>query len=171
MTNTLRLLMPQWQGGNKPPYAFGAKLLAWLVPAAGDTPQVEVPIAPDNGENLPMENGVVARSVLLKQLRSARKIIEAYQPNRIIVFGGDCLVSQAPFSYLNEKYDGELGVLWLDAHADVSTPAMSNHEHTMVLGNLLGEGDTEFASEVKLPIKANMVIELFGNFSFRAHFH
>lgn len=26
--STLRLLMPQWQGGNNPPYHFGAQLLA-----------------------------------------------------------------------------------------------------------------------------------------------
>ena len=27
---TLRLLFPQWQGGNNPPYYLGAKLLDWL---------------------------------------------------------------------------------------------------------------------------------------------
>lgn len=158
MTNTLRLLMPQWQGGNNPSYAFGAKLLAWLAPAAGSTPQVEVPMEPDNGKDLLMENGVVARSILLKQLQSARKVIEAYQPDRIIVFGGDCLVSQAPFAYLNERYDGKLGVLWLDAHPDVSTPAMYENAHAMVLGNLLGEGEPEFTSKVKLPISSDMVM-------------
>ena len=31
---TLRLLFPQWQGGNNPPYYLGAKLLDWLAPAA-----------------------------------------------------------------------------------------------------------------------------------------
>ena len=34
---TLRLLMPQWQGGNNPPYHFGARLLSWLAPAASGT--------------------------------------------------------------------------------------------------------------------------------------
>lgn len=29
---TVRLLMPQWQGGNNPNYSFGAELLAWLAP-------------------------------------------------------------------------------------------------------------------------------------------
>ncbi len=29
---TVRLLMPQWQGGNNPHYSFGAELLAWLAP-------------------------------------------------------------------------------------------------------------------------------------------
>ena len=158
MSNTLRLLMPQWQGGNNPPYAFGAKLLAWLAPAAGDTPQVKVPVEPYKGTELPRENGVVARSVLLQQLQSASKIIEAYQPDRIIVFGGDCLVSQAPFAYLNERYQGKLGVLWLDAHPDVSTPDMYKHEHAMVLGNLLGEGDPEFAAKVKVRVDPKLVM-------------
>jgi hypothetical protein len=33
--STLRLLMPQWQGGgNRPAYHLGAQLLAWLAPAS-----------------------------------------------------------------------------------------------------------------------------------------
>lgn len=158
MNNTLRLLMPQWQGGNNPPYYFGAQLLAWLAPAAGDVPQVEVPVEPDNGQALSREGGVIARSVLLRQLAAAERIIAEHQPERIIVFGGDCLVSQAPFAYLNERYEGKLGVLWLDAHPDVSTPEMSHHEHAMVLGNLLGEGDPEFAARVKQPVNSQLVM-------------
>lgn len=158
MSKTLRLLMPQWQGGNNPPYSFGAKLLAWLAPDPGNIPQVEVPIEPYDGIPLPMEKGVAGRSVLLRQLNAADHIIQDHQPDRIIVFGGDCLASQAPFAYLNERYDGKLGILWLDAHPDVSTPAMHNHEHAMVLGNLLGEGDPEFAAEVRLHVKPQMVM-------------
>ena len=155
---TLRLLMPQWQGGNNPAYAMGARLLAWLAPPAGETPQVEVPVEPFDGSELPREGGVVAQSVLLRQARSARKIIEAYEPDRVIVFGGDCLVSQAPFAYLNERYGGRLGVLWIDAHADVCTPEMHRHEHAMVLGNLLGEGDASFSAEVGVPLKPECVM-------------
>lgn len=158
MSDTLRLLMPQWQGGNNPPYSFGAKLLAWLAPSAGDTPQVEVPVSPYDDTELPTENGVFAQSVLLRQLRSARQIIDAHQPKRIIVFGGDCLVSQAPFAYLNEIFEGKLGVLWLDAHPDVSTPGMHINEHAMVLGNLLGEGDPAFSAEVKSPLNPELVM-------------
>lgn len=149
--------MPQWQGGNNELYSLGARLLAWLAPESKN-PLVEVPIAV-HGETEPKkENGVVAQSELLRQLKSARKIIEAYEPERIVVFGGDCLVSQAPFAYLNERYRGELGVLWLDAHPDVSTPDFFQHEHAMVLGNLLGEGDPKFAAEVRIPIKSDRVM-------------
>lgn len=158
MSDTLRLIMPQWQGGNNPPYSFGAKLLAWLAPEAGNIPQVEVPVIPYDGSELPTENGVFAQTVLLQQQRSARKIIEAHQPERIIVFGGDCLVSQAPFAYLNEKYHGKLGVLWLDSHPDVSTPEMYINEHAMVLGNLLGEGDPVFSKEVKMPLNPELIM-------------
>lgn len=158
MSNTLRLLMPQWQGGNNPSYYFGAKLLAWLAPEAGNVPQVEVPVTPYDETELLLENGVRAQSILLSQLNSAKSLIEAYHPDRIIVFGGDCHVSQAPFAYLNERYGGQLGVLWLDAHPDVSTPAIFSHEHAMVLGNLLGEGDPIFAAAVKCPIKPEFVM-------------
>lgn len=158
MSDTLRLIMPQWQGGNNPSYSFGAKLLAWLAPEAGNIPQVEVPVIPYDGSELPTENGVFAQTVLLQQQRSARKIIEAHQPERIIVFGGDCLVSQAPFAYLNEKYHGKLGVLWLDSHPDVSTPEMYINEHAMVLGNLLGEGDPVFSKEVKMPLNPELIM-------------
>lgn len=41
---TLRLLMPQWQGGNNPPYILGAHLLNWLAPKT-DGPFEEVPVA------------------------------------------------------------------------------------------------------------------------------
>ena len=60
MPDTLRLLMPQWQGGNNPAYSLGARLLAWLAPQTGDTPQIEVPVEPYNGSALSEENGVVA---------------------------------------------------------------------------------------------------------------
>ncbi len=156
-SKTLRLLFPQWQGGNNKLYSLGAKLLAWLAPE-NNYPLVEVPVEPADETKPEKENGVVAQSALLKQLKSAQNIIDANKPDRIVVFGGDCLVSQAPFAYLNEKYEGKLGVLWIDAHPDVSTPEMYHHEHAMVLGNLLGEGDPKFSAEVKMPLKPAQIM-------------
>lgn len=157
MSKTIQLLMPQWQGGNNAvAYPFGARLLAWLAPESG-IPLIEVPVERYNG-SVAIDNGIVERQALMKQLRAARHIIDAHSPERIIVYGGDCLVSQAPFAYLNEYYNGELGVLWVDAHPDVTTPKDFAHAHAMVLGNLLGEGDAEFAAEVKLPIKPENVM-------------
>ena len=154
---TIRLLMPQWQGGNNPDYMLGARLLAWLAPDSTD-PVIEVPVESVGHEELAIENGILARSALLKQLGAARAIIDREAPDRIIVFGGDCLVDQAPFAYLNERHAGKLGVLWIDAHPDVATPGERSTGHTMVLGSLLGQGDPEFAATVTVPLAPERVM-------------
>ncbi|QVY63443.1 arginase family protein [Cytobacillus gottheilii] len=157
MTNkTIRLLMPQWQGGNNPNYSFGAELLAWLAPQ-NEQPLIRVPLHEPEGNQLEVERGIFGRNQVMNQLKSAQQIIAAHQPDKIIIFGGDCLVEQAPFAYLNERYNGELGLIWIDSHPDISTPKQFENSHTMVLGNLLGEGDKEFANEVKVPIKPGNV--------------
>lgn len=161
MTNTsattLRLLFPQWQGGNNPAYHFGSRLLNWLAPeATGPVEQVEV--ARPDGEALRAEDGIVARRALLAQAGDARRLIDKHRPDRLVVLGGDCLVDLAPFAYLNERYGGDLAVLWVDTHPDVITPNESGHGHTMVLGNLLGEGDAEFLQAVERPLKPRNVM-------------
>ena len=149
--------MPQWQGGNNPHAYLGAKLLAWLAPQSA-SPLIEVPVPTPNGKDAIAVDGINHRAALIKQLDATDAIIRANSPDKIVVFGGDCLVSQAPFAYLNEKYDGQLGVLWLDSHPDIKTPKDYPNAHTMVLGNLLGEGDAEFAGRVKVPLKSQNVM-------------
>jgi Arginase/agmatinase/formimionoglutamate hydrolase, arginase family len=155
---TLRLLFPQWQGGNVPDYVIGARLLDWLAPETADMVKAEVPVPLSDGTELKIDGGVFGRAAVKRQLEDAARIIEEQDPDRIIVFGGDCHVSQAPFDYLNGKYDRKLGVLWLDSHPDVSTLAMHDQENAMVLGNLLGEGDPDFAGEVKTPLDPSRVM-------------
>ena len=64
----------------------------------------------------------------------------------MVILGGDCLVDLAPFAYLNERYAGDLAVLWVDAHPDVLTPADFANAHAMVLGNLLGYSKEQIAA-------------------------
>lgn len=155
---TLRLNMPQWQGGNDPGYHFGSQLLQWLAPAP-DGPVETVPVPPpEPGEELAVDNGVVARAALLEQARAARRAIEKHKPDRIVTLGGDCLVDLAPMAYLNLRYDGKLGVLWVDSHPDVMTPKDYAHAHAHVLGALLGRGDADFSREVERPIAPSRVM-------------
>ncbi|QQK78406.1 arginase family protein [Salicibibacter cibarius] len=149
------MVMPQWQGGNNPNYSLGSDLLAWLAPES-EQPFVRVPVSED--ASISEKNGIVARGHLLKQLEAADHIIQAHKPDRIVMFGGDCLANQAPLAYLNERYNGELGLLWIDAHPDVTTPKQMQNAHAMVLGNLLGEGDQEFANHVKTPFDPKKVM-------------
>ncbi|MFP7222842.1 arginase family protein [Priestia filamentosa] len=152
---TLRLLMPQWQGGNNSPYVLGAHLLNWLAPKTNG-PFEEVPI--DLDSSLEIEQGIVAKSALLTQARSAKSLIQKHSPDSIIILGGDCGVELAPFAYLNERYDGETALLWVDSHPDVSIPEDFPNHHAHVLANLLGVGDKEFVAEVPRPFKPEQVL-------------
>ncbi|HMN74437.1 MAG TPA: arginase family protein [Burkholderiaceae bacterium] len=147
-SKTLRLNMPQWQGGTEPAYRFGAELLRWLAPAH-DGPQETVEVPADDGQPLATEQGIEARAALLSQARAARAAIERHRPDRIVALGGDCLIDLAPMAYLNRRYEGRLGVLWVDAHPDVMSPAEFSHAHAHVLGMLLGRGDADFTAEVE----------------------
>jgi arginase len=155
---TLRLHMPQWQGGNVHDYYFGSQLLAWLARAAnGPVETVPVP-EPTPGETLEVENGMLARAALLQQARAARQAIEKHRPHRIVTLGGDCLIALAPMAYLNTRYGGNLGVLWVDAHPDVLTPKDFAQGNAMVLGALLGRGDAELVGEVDTPLQPSRVM-------------
>lgn len=154
---SLRLDFPQWQGGNNPSYAFGSEMLSWLAPAPSGASEL-VTVAPSSEQLMRLEDGIFGRQVLLEQAKEARRLIDLHQPDRIVTLGGDCFVSLSPFAYLNEKYEGELAVLWVDAHPDVMTKDVFQNAHAMVMGNLLGEGETDFTNMVVQPIKPDRVM-------------
>ena len=158
MNKTLRLILPQWQGGVNPDYLFGAELLAFIAPPSGQDETVRIAVDQETSLPLPVENGVEGERALLWQLRETSVVVEARAPDRVIVFGGDCSVSQAPFDYLSGKYGKGLGIIWLDAHPDIATPQHSTHAHEMVLGSIMGRGAPSFAARMKHPIDARRVI-------------
>ena len=104
----LRLLMPQWQGGNNHAYHFGAQLLAWLAPAT-DGPIEIVDITFDEHRQLKNENGIVGRSEIIPQLFSAKALIEKHMPEELVVLGGDCLVDLVPFVRIPAKVNTDSG--------------------------------------------------------------
>jgi arginase len=157
-TTTLRLNIPQWQGGNMHDYHFGSALLAWLAPPTnGPVETVPVP-EPRPGETLEVENGILGRKTLLRQARATRAAIEKHRPDRIVTLGGDCLIDLAPMAYLNTRYGGNLGVLWVDAHPDVLTPKDFAQGNAQVLGALLRRGDPDLVGEVDTPVKPSRVM-------------
>lgn len=154
---TLRLVFPLWQGGNNPPYYLGCKLLEWLAPAPSG-PVEEVPVPPPDGQALVEDNKLVGRQVVLEQLRSARALIDKHLPDRLVTLGGDCLVDLVPFAYLNEHYDGDLAVIWIDTHPDIMTTEQFNHAHAMVLSTLMGNGDPELVKNVPRHVEPKNIL-------------
>lgn len=140
--STLRLLFPQWQGGNNPPYFLGAHLLNWLAPVSNDLFE-EVPVAKPSS-NFQTKDHIYGKEILLEQAKSAKDILEKHNPDRIVVLGGDCSVDLVPFSFLNQKYDDDVAVIWADAHPDVDQPEQFENHHAHVVSNLIGVGDKDF---------------------------
>lgn len=155
-SKTIRLLMPQWQGGNNPLYHLGAELLAFLAPQT-DIPSFKVPVT-EPGKPLQTESGIIGRTQIVNQLKNAYDIIEKEKPDKIIMFGGDCLVDLAPFSYLSTIYGDSFGILWLDAHPDVMTPKQFANSHAHVLGALMGNGDQDLTKDVETPVPAQRIM-------------
>ena len=94
----------------------------------------------------------------VKKLNQAYKILNEKSPTHVIVFGGDCSVSQAPFDYLKGKYGENIGIIWFDAHPDVSGPNDSSHLHEYVLADLMGQNPDSKITKVNNPYNPKNVI-------------
>lgn len=135
---TLRILFPQWQGGVNPNYVFGAELLSVIAPPNPKDETIRIAVPTDFNAPIQQKDGVDCGTELLSQMKVTKKLLEEKNPDKLIVFGGDCAVTQVPFEYLRSKYGNKIGLLWLDAHPDCSTTKESAHLHEMVMGNLIG---------------------------------
>lgn len=146
---TIRLLYPDHAGGGLDTYYFGAHLLAHILPPNDRQPLVKVSVAPPDGTEKAVTNGIAAEDEVLAGIKDAQAKIEAAGPDRIITVGGNCLVSLAPFDYLHGLYKNT-GIIWLDAHPDVSTVKDGYpNAHAMVLGSLLGCGAEQLTRQMR----------------------
>ena len=146
---TIRLLYPDYVSGGLETYYFGARLLTHILPENEHQPLLKVDITPPGEEEYPVTDGVYAKDQVLSGIRQAMKVIEEAKPDKIITIGGNCVVSQAPFDYLDGLY-GNVGIIWIDAHPDVSTPADGYpNAHAMVLGSLMGSGQPDMTALMK----------------------
>ena len=102
-----------------------------------------------NGEEKPITNGILGEEEVLYGIENAKKRITEENPDRIITIGVNCIVSLAPFDYLHGLYDN-VGIIWIDAHADVSTVKDGYpNAHAMVLGSLLGHGADQLKAQME----------------------
>lgn len=153
--NTLRLLYPQWQGGdivslvpelNKEDsslgYYLGAELLEFLAPKDSKTKVAKVPISLEYSRE--SKNGILNYDEIVAQSKAALEILNAHKPDKILTLGGECSVSVVPFSYLAHKYSGDVAIVWIDAHKDLNLQGDSYEGyHAMALAACFGLIDTD----------------------------
>lgn len=156
---TIRLLYPDHLAGGLDTYYFGANLMTHILPENSNQPLIKVNIAPPDARKHEISDGIFAKNDVFAGIQSAMQILEREQPDKIITIGGNCVVSQASFDYLHGKY-GNVGVIWIDTHPDVSIPKNGYpNAHAMVLGALLGQDENPLADLRKNPpFKADQIL-------------
>ena len=167
---TLRMIYPQWQGGDicswlpelprrqaARGYYLGAQLLDFLAPRH-DGPTVRVKVS-RRCRRRRAEDGVLDRKVLVRQTRHALKLLHRERPGRVLVLGGECSVSVAPFAYLRKLYGRDLVLIWIDAHPDLTLPGDAyTGYHAMAVSALMGRGDERLTGLLPAAFDARRIL-------------
>ncbi len=121
-------------------------------------PVEEIPVSRD--EEAVSEHGIFGYADILKQMEYVSGLLNREQPDTLFTVGGGCDVSAPAVSYLNARLDGNLTVLWLDAHGDLNTPESSPSGlfHGMPLRLLLGEGDGRLLKLLGAPLNPSQIM-------------
>lgn len=167
---TIRLVYPQWQGGNvarilhelteaeaDTGYVLGAYLLNFLAPDTKNK-TITVPVSEDT--NRIEENGILSYRPILKQNDAALQILKNEAPDKIVVLGGECSVSVVPFTYLAQKYENDVAMVWIDAHPDITLPQdrTYNGYHAMAVTAIMGKGDEKLVSSLPAKIDSGRIL-------------
>lgn len=152
---TIRLVYPQWQGGEitrwipeiedkgevARGYYLGAMLLDFLLPGDPES-TFRVPVSLSGADSRTVQDGVLDRDIIAAQTEAALGILRVQQPDRIVTLGGECSASVVPFTYLNRRYDGDVAMIWIDAHPDITLPGdVYAGYHAMAVTACMGIGD------------------------------
>lgn len=169
--NTLRLIYPQWQGGDiakwitevKDPeqasrgYYLGAHLLDFLAPSTGQK-TLTVPVSTELCKQV-VTDGVLDRDAIAQQTRAALDILDIENPDRIVTLGGECSVSVVPFTWLASKYPDDVVVIWIDAHPDITLPGdVYPAYHAMAVTALMGDGDKKILGQLPAKIDPSKIL-------------
>ncbi len=160
MAHLLRLVYPQWQGGDiagwfddlspkeaAQGYILGAQILSLLadsIAPSADTAVVQVAtdFALDSAGWRVVQDGIIDKAALLEQTKAALAILEARKPTKILTLGGECAVSVPSFCYLARLYADDVALLWLDAHPNIRLPNDHFYKgyHAMAVTAIIGQG-------------------------------
>jgi arginase len=116
------LVNAQWQGGADCITYTAAEFI--VKEYLKDTGYSRVPIDVSDA-SLQIENHIIGYSAIRKQTEQAYDILRKAHPSELFTIGGGCDADAASILYMHEHYDGDLAVLWFDAHGDINAPEES----------------------------------------------
>lgn len=152
------LINGQWAGSsNGYRYPIGTERIQRLV-------HTNSTITPDlsySNADMATKNGVKASDLLIEGFEKVKIALSNEAFNDVFYnLGCDCGGELIPMSMLNEKYAGDLRVLWFDAHPDIHSVDSSDSGafHGMILRSLLGQAPEQFQSYIQTPLALKNVL-------------
>lgn len=86
-------------------------------------------------------------------------MLQTSNPDKIVTLGGDCSVSVVPFTYLAQKYNHDVAMIWIDAHPDITLPGDVYHGfHAMAVTACMGLGDKKILAELPAKIAPSKIL-------------
>lgn len=131
------IVAPQWQGSSS---SRAMQLIDGAEAIAGDLPRASTTVLEVPTEAGDAQGTSVQRLSALVRMRARIEDAVRAATESAIVVGGDCGVALGSVSAVAAD---DLAVVWIDAHADLNTPASSPSGafHGMVLRAITGEGE------------------------------
>lgn len=137
------------RGVDMGPSALRLARLESTLKTLGHTPKdmgnVNVPVA----ESLIAGSSLPYADVIARTCQQTFDCLQSLEPDLFpIILGGDHSISMGSVAGVSQGKAPRTGVLWIDAHTDVNTPATSpsGNIHGMPLAHLLGQGDERLLS-------------------------
>lgn len=159
MMNKQIIINPQWQGGNDCITYYGARELKRFYLSGMHV--TEVPIYSNTA--LQIEHGIIGFADIKAQMESASTLLRKQSADDIFAIGGGCDADVPIIAYLNERYRGNLLVIWCDAHGDFNSPEES--ETGLFFGmpaRILIEGSSLFPNTIRKSLVPRQFIQLGG---------
>lgn len=131
-------------------------LLNYLAPETNDE-TFTVPVSTNIPERIE-KNGVLDHDIIAEQTKAALDTLRIANPDKVVTLGGECSVSAPVFSYLAEKHKGDVTIVWVDAHPDITLPGDDyNGYHAMALTACMGMGDKEIVGQLPASVPPEAV--------------
>lgn len=153
----LNLIFPQWQGGGKNLKTYDGAFELWRNYLEGEEVSlVDVSKAPLGAAR----NNIIDYDHILSQLKLCRMLLDGEQPHTIFTLGGGCDSDILSVTYLNKRLEGDMTLVYFDAHGDIHTPESSETKrfYGMPIRVMLGEGDEEIVSLAYSKLTASQLI-------------
>ena len=155
----LNLYFPQWQGGGQDLSTYkGGQELKFHYLQGLDLAEVEV-----STESVSKaKNDIVGYEEIVIQLSLANSLIAEKKPTTIFTVGGGCDADIMSISHLNKITDGNMTLMYFDAHGDLNTPFSSESKffYGMPVRTLLGEGNRQIIDSLPSLLSPSQVIML-----------